>query len=442
MEHKEKFRKDFARNISLGVLSMAGQSLFILADTFFIANGVGAEGLAALNIVLPVVNIFNGLGWMVGIGGGTLFATSLGKGELNKANSYFSFTTVFASIIGLLFILFSWLYSHQILSFLGASGEIYILAKEYYDIIATFSVFFILNNMFITFLRNDHNPKLAMIAFSSGGLLNIVLDYIFIFPFDMGMAGAAWASIISPIASLAILSLHIKNPHRELMFTKFTRNIKTAGRILALGFSSFLNEFSSALIMFLFNIVLLQLVGNIAVSAYAVIANMNIIAIAIFTGIGQGMQPLISINYGARNYDIVKKTLKYGLITASITGAIFFLCGLLFSPAIVGIFNGDNNEIMAAIAESGVRIYFASFLFTGINFILIFFTASIGKSRLSLIISLLRGLVLIIPILYVMKNVMGVTGVWITMPIVELLTLLVGVFVLFYLMKKTPTRLN
>lgn len=423
MEQIEKFRKDFARNVSLGVLSMAGQSLFILADTFFIANGVGAQGIAALNIVLPIANIINGIGWMLGVGGGTLFATSLGKGDLAKANSYFSYTAVFASIVGLLFVFISYLFSPQILSFLGASGEIYQLAKEYYDIFISFSVFFILNNMFITFMRNDHNPKLAMIAFSTGGLLNIILDYIFIFPLDMGMKGAAWASIFSPIASLVILTLHLKNRNRKLKFTRVTRSIKTAGKILALGLSSFLNEFSSALIMFLFNIVLLQLVGDIAVSAYAIIANMNIIAIAIFTGIGQGIQPLISINYGARNYTLIKKTLKYGMITSLTTGVVFFLSGILFSPQIVSIFNGDNNATLAAIAEPGLIIYFTSFLFTGVNFVAIFFTASIGKSRVSMLISVLRGLVLIIPTLYIMMNALGVTGVWVTMPIVEVLTL-------------------
>ena len=228
MEQIEKFRKDFARNVSLGVLSMAGQSLFILADTFFIANGVGAQGIAALNIVLPIANIINGIGWMLGVGGGTLFATSLGKGDLAKANSYFSYTAVFASIVGLLFVFISYLFSPQILSFLGASGEIYQLAKEYYDIFISFSVFFILNNMFITFMRNDHNPKLAMIAFSTGGLLNIILDYIFIFPLDMGMKGAAWASIFSPIASLVILTLHLKNRNRKLKFTRVTRSIKNS----------------------------------------------------------------------------------------------------------------------------------------------------------------------------------------------------------------------
>ncbi len=426
------FTKDFVRNVSLGILSMIGQSLFVLADTFFIANGIGADGIAALNIVLPVVNIFNGIGWMLGVGGGTLFATSLGKGDLIEANNKFSFTTVYASLIGFLFVVFSKLYSYQILSFLGASGEIYHLAKEYYDIITTFSIFFILNNVLITFLRNDNNPQLAMIAFSSGGLLNIILDYIFIFPLDMGMNGAAWATIISPLTSLSILSLHRKNPKRQLQFIKYTRSLKTAGKILSLGFSSFINEFSSALIMFLYNIVLLNLVGNVAVSAYAIIANMNIIAIAIFTGIGQGIQPLVSINFGARNYDIVKKILKYGLITSLLIGIVFFLFGMLFSSEIVSVFNGENNTILAKIAEPGLRIYFSSFLFVGINFVVIFFSAAIGKSRISMFISILRGLILIIPILYIMRSVLGITGVWLTMPIVETLTLFVGSYIFFY----------
>ena len=425
----DSFRRDFVRNVSLGVLSMAGQSLFILADTFFIANGVGADGIAALNLVLPMVNLFNGLGWMVGVGGGTLFATSLGQDNLNKANSYFSYTTVFGAIIGFMFVFFSWFFSHNILTFLGASGEIYTLAKDYYDIVTAFSIFFILNNMLISFLRNDHNPKLAMIAFSSGGIVNIILDYIFIFPLDMGMAGAAWATAMSPITSLFILSFHINNSKRKLQFTKISRSLKTAGRIVSLGMSSFLNEFSSALIMFLFNIVLLRLIGNIAVSAYAIIANMNIIAIAIFTGIGQGIQPLISINYGARKYDIVRKTLKYGLIVSLFTGVVFFISGMLFTSQIVGIFNGDNNPVLAAIAEPGLRIYFSSFILTGINFVIIFFTASIGKARISMLISVMRGFLLIVPTLFIMINASGVTGVWLTMPIVEVLTLLVGVFV-------------
>lgn len=425
------FRKTFLQNILFGMLSMFGQSLFILADTFFIANGVGPEGIAALNIVLPAVNIINGMGWMLGVGGATLFAASKGRGEINKANQYFSYTAVFTIILGLLFTMMMLGFKNPVLTLLGASGELHSLANSYYEVIILFSILFMLNNMFITFLRNDGNAKLAMIGFSTGGMVNIILDYVFIFPLDMGMRGAAIATVISPLVSLLILTFHRNYKNRTLAFTRFKKEWKTAWNIVSLGFSSFLNEFSSALVMFLFNIVLLNLVGDIAVSAYAIIANMNIIAIAIFTGVGQGMQPVASINYGSRNKRKVGKTLKYSLITSAAVGLAMFLIGWLFSEQIVSLFNSENNLQLAEIAVPGLRLYFSSFLFTGINFTVIYFMAAVQRSRATLIVSLLRGLLLVVPVLMIMMGNFGLTGIWLTMTIVEIITLVVSVGILF-----------
>lgn len=435
----DSFRKTFLQNVLLGMLSMFGQSLFILADTFFIANGVGPEGIAALNIVLPVVNIINGIGWMLGVGGATLFAASKGRGEIKKANQYFSYTAVLTVIMGLLFITMTLGFQQPILTILGASGELYPLANSYYEIIALFSILFMLNNMLITFLRNDGNAKLAMIAFSTGGMVNIILDYLFIYPLNMGMRGAAIATVISPMVSLLILTFHRTNKNRTLAFTRFKKEWKTAWNIVSLGFSSFLNEFSSALVMFLFNIVLLNLVGNIAVSAYAIIANMNIIAIAIFTGIGQGMQPLASINYGSRNKRNVRKTLKYTLATSAVVGIAMFLIGWFFSEQIVDLFNSENNLQLAEIAEPGLRLYFSSFLFTGINFTVIYSMAAVQRSRATLIVSLLRGVLLVVPVLMLMMNNFGLTGIWLTMTIVEIITLIVSVAILFRYWKRYLT---
>lgn len=148
------------------------------------------------------------------------------------------------------------------------------------------------------FLRNDHNPRLATIAFVSGGIVNIILDYVFIYQFGWGMAGAAIATVMSPLTSLILITLHKWSPQRVLRFEKFKVKFQDVREIMSIGFSSFLNEFSSAFVMFLFNIVLLNLVGHVAISAYAIVANLNIIVIAIFTGIGQGAQPLLSRYYG------------------------------------------------------------------------------------------------------------------------------------------------
>jgi len=427
----QPIKKAFITNVLFGALSMAGTSLFILADTFFVANGVGADGIAALNIVLPMVNIFNGLGWMLGVGGATLYSVEKGRDRLEEGRATFTFTIVLSLIIALLFSVISLGFTDSILNILGANGPIFAMSKSYYTTILLFAPLFIMNNVYITFLRNDNNPKLAMIALVSGGVLNIILDYIFIFPLNMGLQGAALATAVSPTVSMVVSTLHLKNKERELEFRPIAGQWKKITDIFSIGFPSFLNELSSAIVMFLFNIVLLQLVGNIGVSAYAIIANMNIVVIALFTGIGQGFQPLVSIFHGARREDKIKKVLKYALITTISFGTLVFAIGLFFPDTIVSLFNSNQNQQLAALAVPGLRLYFASFLFTGINFTVIYFMSAVERARPSLIISLLRGALLIIPVILIMTNLFGVTGVWLTMAVVEIITVMVALFALY-----------
>jgi len=429
-------KKTYMKYVSLGVLSMVGTSLFILADTFFIANGVGADGIAALNIVLPMINIFNGIGWMLGVGGATLFAIAKGRGDVEEGQADFSLTVIFSFIVALLFAAVGFLFSDPILSFLGAEGPIHDMAKGYYLITIGFSPVFIMNFVVITFLRNDNSPNIAMAGLLVGGLVNIILDYIFIFPLQLGMEGAALATVASPGISLLFSLFHLRKENRTLEFKKFTFSFNKMKRLLSIGFPSFLNEFSSALVMFLFNITILQLVGNIGVSAYAIIANMNIVVIAIFTGVGQGYQPVVSLFYGARRKKEGKKLLTYALTTYLVLGIFFFLVGLLFSDQIVSLFNGENNEQLAALASPGIKMYFSSFLFTGLNFAAIYFMSAVEKARPALIISFLRGVILIVPVLLIMAGLFSLNGVWLTMTVVEVLTLVVSMVILRFYNRK------
>lgn len=423
----EPLKKTFMKYVSLGIVSMMGVSLFILADTFFIANGVGSQGIAALNIVLPMINIYNGLGWMLGVGGATLYSIAKGKDKLEEGRQNFTLTVVVGLITSVSFSILCLTFSDPILRFLGANEQIFDMSKNYYMIVMLFSPLFILNNMFITFLRNDNNPKLAMVALLTGGLCNIILDYIFIFPFGWGLTGAALATATSPAVSMLLSLFHLKSEKRKLAFSKFSFQLKKVKEIFSVGFASFLNEFSSALVMFLFNIVILQLVGNIGVSAYGIVANMNIVVIAIFTGIGQGFQPLVSTYHGAREKETVKKVLKYSLLTSIIFGVVFFALGFTFTEEIVALFNSEQNPVLADLAHRGIVLYFISFLFTGVNFTVIYFMSAVEKGRPSFVISLLRGLVLIFPVLFVLANSMRLTGVWLTMLIVEILTMLIAI---------------
>ena len=425
----------FFKYVSLAVLSMAGQSLFILADTFFIALGVGAEGIAALNIVLPIVNIVTGLGWMFGVGGSTLFTIEQSVGKVKNSQETFSFTCLVTLLFGFFLALIFLLFKNPILSLLGSNPEFHTMSSAYYSVYTAFTPIFMLSFMMIGFLRNDHSPHLATVALLCGGLLNIILDYIFIFPLGWGLAGAALATCMSPILSLLICSIHFRKKDRQLKWQSPKGQMKKLRPILSNGFSSFMNEFSSALVMFVFNRVILNMVGTIGVSAYAVIANMNIIVIAILTGIGQGFQPLISEFYGAKQNQEGQEAFRLGLWTYLLVGFLFALIGVIFPEQMVGIFNSQNNLQLTEIAVPGLTLYFTSFAFTGFNFFVINYAAAVNDGRLSMLISLLRGLILILPVLLVMGQWMDLQGVWLTMTVVELLTALVSLSFVFYYQK-------
>ena len=424
-------QREFYQFVTFSVMSMVGQSLFILADTYFIANGVGAQGLAALNIVLPAVNIINGLGWMFGVGGATQFAITKSQGKLKKANDHFTQTVVSAGLIAVLFTLFSQFFVTDILYFLGVTPELFEMSRSYFTILTLFSPLFILNNVFITFIRNDFNPRLAMFGMILGGIINIIFDYIFIYPMGMGLKGAAIATVFSPVISLLVCSLHFKYSRRTLAFQPLKLGIGSFLATLRNGFSSFLNEFSSAFVMVIFNLIVLDLAGNVGVSAYSIVANMNIIAVAIFTGIGQGLQPLVSAYHGKNDKTAVQTILRLGVMTSLLIGGLFVGIGVFLPNVIVALFNGNDNVALAQLAVPGVRLYFTSFLFTGINFTMIFYLSAINEGKKSLVISALRGLIFIYPAVGLMSRSMGITGVWLAMTVVEILTLL-GIVMIYW----------
>ena len=424
-------RQLFVQYTSLAVMSMLGQSLFIFADTFFIANGVGAHGIAALNIVLPMINVFNGIGWLFGIGGATLFAIALGQKRSGEANRFFNMTLWFTLLSSFIFAAVTTLFSDSILSLLGANQETFELSKSYYEILMLFAPLFMVNVVLISFLRNDQNPRLAMLALLVGGLTNIVLDYVFIFPLQMGLRGAAIATASSPIVSMLVVSLHWRRPNHHLQFHKVKLAFSKLKEIASLGFSSFFNEFSSAVVMFLFNIMILQVVGTIGVSAYGIIANLNIIVIALFTGLGQGFQPLVSYYYGQNSSKEIKQVLRMALTTAGLLSLAIFLLGLLFPGALVGIFNSAQNVQLAEIAEEGIPLYFASFLLTGVNFVVIYFLAAINQARSALRLSALRGIILIIPALLFMSLWFDLVGIWLTLLVVEAITCVLAIYLLY-----------
>ncbi len=423
----------FARYVSLNVASMLGLSLYILADTYFIANGVGNEGLTALNLVIPVYNVINGLGLMLGMGAATCYSLLQGRGEGEKGSRVFTQTAIISVGLGLLLVAVGIPFAEPMARLLGGEGIVLNFSIQYLRVILAFSPAYLLNNLFVCFVRNDGEPNLSMAAMLLGSFSNIVLDYILVFPLQLGMLGAALATGLAPVLGIGVCSFHFLRGRSHFQLVRCRFSLKELGRVSSLGLPSFVNELSSGLVILVFNLVILSISGNLGVAAYGIVANLALIAVAIFTGVAQGIQPLISIYHGAGNLGKSRRVLCYGCITAVVIGIILYLIGFLFPDGIIAAFNSEGSSELAAMAREGIKIYFCSFWLAGVNLVFVSFFASVSKPVPSFFLSIGRGFVFVLPFLFILPVWWGLTGVWWCVPLAELVTCVIGaVFLLRY----------
>lgn len=422
--------RQFSKYVSLNVLGMIGLSCYILMDTFFVAKGLGSDGLAALNLAIPIYSFIHGLGLMIGMGGATRYSILQGDGDKKKGNMVFSQAVIITLIIGLITALIGVFLSDQISLLLGAKNNIHEMTSTYIRVILLFSPFFLMNNVLICFVRNDHNPNIAMFGMVLGSIGNIILDYIFIFPLKMGMFGAVLATGISPVISMLVLSSHFfsKSKTSSLKFKIIKLEFPIIKDILSLGSASFIQELSSGIVMIVYNSIILYLYGNIGVAAYAVIANIALVVIAIFNGISQGMQPLLSMNYGKQNLSNVKKIFRYGLITSTVIAILIFAISIINTEGIVNLFNDEGNVELTKLGVEGLRLYFTAFFFMGINILATVYFSSTDRPIQSFTISLLRGFIIIIPVVLLLAFLFEMIGVWIALTVTEFVMLIVILF--------------
>lgn len=410
--------------VTRSVLSTLGLSLYILADTFFIANGVGVLGLAALNIALPLFNLLTGLGLLLGMGGATLFAL---KG---RSGNYFSQLMIVGGVIGLFFTALGLFFSRPLALVLGASGATVDLTTLYMRFILIMAPFFILNNLCLAFVRNDQNPQLAMKAMILSSVFNMIFDYIFVFPLDMGMAGAALATVLSPALSLAILSTHRNFSKRQLSLSWVKPKLRTVTKSIQLGLSSFLAEMSTGVSILVFNQVLLGLGGDIVIAAYGVLANILVVALSLFTGVAQGIQPLISRAANKKETLTIQKILNFGLKTSFIMAVGLYLILFFLKYPIISAFNRENDPLLIQLAAYGIPIFFVSLFGSSLNVVFSIFFSAIGHAKQAFALSLFRGYFLLVPLVIILAAILGLTGAWVSLPITEGLTLIVSFFFL------------
>ena len=421
---KKLFIKYFFPTVGAALVT----SIYILFDTIFIGQGVGRDGLAALNIVLPIYSFVFGIGYLIGIGGSTVVGIEKGRGHERKAQGIFSLSVILAIIFSLIFFLIGKFFMDDIAFMLGATDLTIELINEYMSIVAWGFIPFTIGSALQGFVRIDKNPKRAMVATITGGLLNIVLDYIFVFPLKMGMYGAGLATVLSYIVSALILMTHFISKKNTLRFTFNCIKQDYFIRIIKSGIPSFFIEMSTGIIIFLFNIQLLKFIGETGVTAYSIISNTAIIIVSITNGICQTIQPLVSINVGAKEYSRAMKLREIALSVAVAFGVLAALLGFLFPQQLINIFVIPTEEINQ-IAIPAIRIYFTAFIVMGANMILGGYFQAVEMHKIAILISLLRGLLVVAALVYILPCIFGVYGIWLSIPLTEVITLIVAVII-------------
>lgn len=428
----ESVSKLFFRYLIPAIMGTMVTSIYVLADTIIIGKGIGINAMAALNIVLPLFNIFFGNGLLFGVGGSVLMAIARGRGDIKAGECYFTVAAILNTITCILYTILLWIFMEPIAEFLGATEVTMPYVLEYAPyVIAGLSVF-AFSTFLQTFVRNDGAPKLAMTAVVSGGIANVFLDILFVYPLDMGMAGASIASVIGSGITVSILLFHFCSKSNGLRFSLQGFTFSYVKNIFANGFTSFLVEITSGIVMFIFNIEILKVVGDVGISMYGVICNTAIIVICLCNGINQAAQPIISTNHGAGLRDRIMTVRSLGLKTAFIICSIPTVIGLVVPNLFTYIFLNPNDEILA-LSPVAIRTYFIGFFVTGVNMFIVGYFQSIVKSGLSLVLCLLRGCVLSIIFVKILAPLFGIVGIWISVPLAEFVTL----FIALYFLKKT-----
>lgn len=426
MERQHFIERKFAKYVSQNILAMLGVSAYILADTFFISWGVGAKGITALNLVLPMYSLIFAIGSMIGTGSAIKFNILRARKE-KEADEYFSNAIFFALLFGMIFVGAGIFVPDKIVTALGGKGEIVAVGVSYARIFLLFSPFFMWNHIWCSFIRNDGNPSLVMTATLVSNFFNIVMDYVLMFPLGLGMAGAALATAVSPILSIIICSLHFLTKGNTIRFQKKRPSWRRLLQSCQLGISAFVGELSSGVTTMVFNFLILALTGNEGVAAYGIVANVAIVVTSIFNGISFGAQPLISDFYGKNEKPSVEKVFWLSVGTAVAAAVVFVAVIFLFAGSIVEIFNSEQNAELAACAVEGIRLYFIGFLFAGFNIVGTGYLSATEHAMGAFLVSILRGVVAISVCAVALAALWGMRGVWLAFAASEVITsLLLG----------------
>ena len=414
------------------IIGMMVNALYNVVDRIFIGNmpGVGPMAITGLGVAMPVMSVITAFGTLVGVGSTTNISIKLGQGKRNEAERIIGNAISLAAIIGATLTILGTVFLDKMLILFGASDSTISYAEAYMSFILVGATFSIMSMMFSNLIRGDGNPRLSATIMIIGCAMNIVLDALFIFKFNMGIQGAAFATVISQITSSVIGLLYYLRGKSNLSLKK--KNLKLnksiIGAIFAIGCAPFAMQLTNSVVQLIFNTSLKTYGGDLSIGAMATISSISMIFVMPAFGFVQGMQPIVGFNYGAKKYDRAKKALKISLISASIVFLLGSLVIQLAPQALVVMFNKDPELMNITII--GLRKYALAMPIVGISIVGSNFIQSIGKAKMAMVLGLLRQVIILIPMVLILPNFFGLNGVWFAQPTADTVSAIITGIVL------------
>lgn len=412
------------------IIAMAASSLYNMIDSIFIGQGVGPLAISGLALTFPLINLAAAFGSLVGIGASTLVSVKLGQRDYDAATNVLGNVVVLNVIIGILFSVICYAYLDPILFYFGASDQTLAYARDYLVVVLIGNVvthlYFGLNAV----LRSSGYPKIAMLTTVASVLVNCVLNAIFIFWWGWGIAGAAWATVLSQLLALCYQFIHFSNQKSYIHFKRGIYGLRKeiVKGIFAVGMSPFFMNLCACLIVIVINKGMKTYGGDMAIGAYGIVNRVAFLFVMIIMGLNQGMQPIAGYNYGAKHYGRVASVLKYTISFALCISTFGFLLCQLFPEAIASMFTQDEELIR--ISAHGLRLVMLAFPLVGLQMVSTNFFQSLGMAKKAIFLSLTRQLIFLLPALFILPRFFQLEGVWLSMPFADVLATAISLFVL------------
>ena len=432
----EKIGKLLKQYALPAIIAQTASSLYNMVDSIFIGQGVGPLAISGLAVTFPLMNLSTAFGTLVGAGAATMLSVLLGQKNYKAANKVLGNVVSLNVILGLVFMAVALIFIDPILYFFGASENTLPYAKEYIQIILYGNIVTHLYFGLNAAMRSSGNPKKAMALTIFTVVFNTILDPIFIFVFDMGIAGAAWATVIAQTVAMIVVLRHFSDRSRAFHFEKgiFQLDPRVAKDSLTIGMGPFLMNAAACLVTLFINQQLRDYSGDLGIGSYGICNRFIFMFIMICMGLNQGMQPIAGYNYGAKQYSRVKEVFWQTAKLGTVVTTICFAIGMFIPRLAAGIFTHD--EALLDMSAEGMRLLTLGFPIVGFQMIGTNFFQSLGMVKKSIILSLSRQLLFLLPLLYILPLWYGANGVWMSFPISDVLSALLTAILLRRLFKK------